>query len=103
MGYLGPSAVQLRNRLLSLAISGQGAKSALWILTSSETAWRLESVCSAPVSGAYQPSHCDTKCVERDHRSGKKTHVQDVGGGGDDCCANKNGQYGVAQVPPHPA
>jgi hypothetical protein len=75
MGYVGPSAVHLPNR--------------------------LERVCYAP--GIYQPRHSDTNCVERDDRSGKKTHVEDVAGGGDDCCANKNGQYRIPHIPPHPA
>ena len=32
--------------------------------------------------------------IERNHRSGEKTHVQDVGGGCDDCRNNNDDEYG---------
>jgi hypothetical protein len=50
----------------------------------------LDAVCSALARGIDKPRHADTDGVERDHGSGEKTHVQDVSGGCDDCCDNKN-------------
>jgi hypothetical protein len=53
--------------------------------------------------GINNPSDSDTDCVECDHRSGEKIHVQDIGGGGNDCRSNKDDEYGIPQIAPHPA
>src|SRR5271169_2299262 len=52
--------------------------------------------CSALARRIHQPSHSDTDGVERDHRGGEKTHVQDVGGRCDNCRNNKNREYGIS-------
>src|ERR1700730_1101983 len=64
---------------------------------------RQDGACSALARRIHQPSHSDTDSVERDHWGGEKTHVQDVGGGCDNCRDNKNGEYRISQIPPHPA
>jgi hypothetical protein len=64
---------------------------------------RLDGACSALARRIHQPSYSDTDGVERDHWGGEKAHVQDVGGRCDNCRNNKNCEYGISQVPPHPA
>jgi hypothetical protein len=51
----------------------------------------------------YEPRDADADGVERDHGSRKQAHIQDVGGGRDDCGNDKNGKDGISQIPPHPA
>ena len=64
---------------------------------------KLDGACAAVARQIHQPSHSDANGVERDHWSSEKTHVQDVGGRCDNCRDNKNREYGIAQVPLHPA
>jgi len=50
---------------------------------------------SAIAPGIDQPGHSDTQRVKRHHRGCEKAHVEEVGGGCDDCRNNKDDEYGV--------
>jgi hypothetical protein len=56
---------------------------------------RLGDARPALAPGTYQPSHSDADGVERNHWGGEEAHVEDVGGGCDDCRNNKDDEYGV--------
>src|SRR5258708_22657246 len=53
--------------------------------------------------GSNKPGHGDTDGVESQHWSGEKAHIQDVGGGSDDCRDDKNDEDGVPHICQHPS
>ena len=73
----------------------------LSIYCGSFAATRLDGACTTLALGIDHPSHSDTDSVECNHRSREQAHVQDVGGGCDNCRNSKDNQYGVPQIPPH--
>src|ERR1700722_3605666 len=77
---------------------GRGEKSAAEIAST-----RLNCAGSALTRRTDQPSHSDANGVECKHRSSEQTHVQDVAGRCDNRRKNKNCEYRVPQIPPHPA
>src|SRR5262249_20823753 len=57
----------------------------------------------SPLRRVHQPRNSNTQNVQSDHRWGKNTLLEKVGGRREDGGNDENYQDGIAYVPPHPA